>query len=140
MRNILCLFSIAMIIGCVGPTRDYYIGGKYAFSDNQIIKVKKTDRGVVTETVIDYVVHTYNYDNEEKFIIAYQVPVIATTSVRPSDAYWIIDIEHERVLGPMTLQKFQQDKKRLHINLEFQRDIGSSEWRAGRLEISGTGF
>lgn len=135
MRHVLYFFSIVMIIGCVESTRDYYIGGKYAFSDNQIIKAKKTDRGLITETVIDYVVHTYNYDNEEKFIIAYQVPVTTTTSVRPSGAYWIIDVENERVLGPMTLQIFQQEKERFHINIDFQRDIGSSEWRAGHLQL-----
>ena len=135
MRHVLYFFSIVMIIGCVESTRDYYIGGKYAFSDNQIIKAKKTDRGLITETVIDYVVHTYNYDNEEKFVIAYQVPVTTTTSVRPSGAYWIIDVEHERVLGPMTLQIFQQEKERFHINIDFQRDIGSSEWRAGHLRL-----
>ena len=135
MRHVLYFFSIVMIIGCVESTRDYYIGGKYAFSDNQIIKAKKTDRGLITETVIDYVVHTYNYDNDEKFVIAYQVPVTTTTSVRPSGAYWIIDVEHERVFGPMTLQKFQQEKERFHINIDFQRDIGSSEWRAGHLQL-----
>lgn len=133
MRQIVCYMIIIMIIGCTGAAEDYYIGGKYAFSDNQIIQAKKKNGVLVTKTVVDYVVHTYNYDNEEKFIIAYQIPYNAY-EVSSTNAYWIIDVEHERVYGPMSLKDFRKKKEQLHVNLDFKKNIGSSMWCSGRLQ------
>ena len=114
--------------------RDYFIGGKYAFSDNKIIKcVDHQSKIAKTETVIGYAVQTYNYDENEDYIIAYQTN--ENGDERRIDNFWIIDVKHDKIHGPMNIKQFKQLKQKLGIELKFDRSIGSTRWREGHLQI-----
>ena len=134
MNKFYLIITIILLCGCKEMGRDYFIGGKYAFSDNKIIKcVGHQSENTETETVIGYFVHTYNFDDNENYIIAYQTN--DNVDVRRIDSFWIIDVKHDKIYGPMNIRQFKQLKQKFGIELKFDRSIVSSRWREGRLRI-----
>ena len=134
MNKFYLFLTTILLCGCQEMGRDYFIGGKYAFSDNKIIKyVDHQSKIAETETVIGYAVQTYNYDENEDYIIAYQTN--ENGDERRIDNFWIIDVKHDKIHGPMNIKQFKQLKQKLGIELKFDRSIGSTRWREGHLQI-----
>lgn len=134
MNKFYLFLTTILLCGCQEMGRDYFIGGKYAFSDNKIIKcVDHQSKIAETETVIGYAVQTYNFDENEDYIIAYQTN--ENGDERRIDNFWIIDVKNDKIHGPMNIKQFKQLKQKLGIELKFDRSIGSTRWREGHLQI-----
>ena len=125
MKKIISFLIGVLCVGCTSLFRPYYIGGKYAFSDNRI---EKRTLHNDDSTVIDLVVHSYNTTDDDKFIIAYQIPLDSIDRPLPTEYYWLIDVENDSIYGPLTLKAFMDTKRRLGVHLTFKKYIGSTSW------------
>lgn len=127
----LMLLLIAVCDGCSSMYRPYYtsIGGKYIYNDFRICKLVGEDKGSVVgvKIIVDLTVHSYNYDKDKNYIIAYQIPSDSIGSPLP-ECYWLIDVQNDSIYGPLTLKSFMDTKRRLGVHLTFDKNIGSTTW------------
>ena len=105
------------------------ISGKYIYNDFRICKLVGEDKGSVVgvKIIVDLTVHSYNYDKDENYIIAYQIPSDSIGKPLP-ECYWLIDVQNDSIYGPLTLKSFMAMKRKLGVHLTFDKNIGSTTW------------
>lgn len=99
------------------------------YNDFRICKLNGEEKGDVigVNIIVDLTVHSYNYDKDEKYIIAYQIPSDSIGRPLP-ECYWLIDVQNDSIYGPLTLKSFMDTKRRLGVHLTFKKYIGSTTW------------
>ena len=146
------IFLCGVLVSCLGV---FYIdlGNKYAWLENRII-VKITEE---KENALYYDLlirpQVLNYDDDDKFIIAYQVydgsewyDSIQREEEKDSlfaqfelikklkYCYWIIDKETGKVFGPMKKKEFENRCKVMHIEAKMKQWKEKTFWEGREMQ------
>lgn len=127
--NIFCLFAfVSLLQSCIGSAHDEKLNGGYYLSaidvkEDMVIGFQDGDYGI---GIIGATIFAVGQNDE--FIIAKQHPRASSSDVNKAIInYFIIPLKskvsqllEENIYGPLTLEEFEQKRKKLHIeNLDF---------------------